>query len=160
MVKPLPGIQLEHQSSDFLIVACLWAEARGEGYIGMLAVLYVLANRVKRRGSSFPKEILKPWQFSSFNDNDPNRDKMLDAWKEDPAGWTLACEVLSDYQAGHTQDPTAGADHYCTHVLWDVDDSARIADGRLPRWHSHQEIEAGHTVLTATIKNHVFARAA
>lgn len=159
-LRPIPGLQLESQPDDVLIRCCLWAEARGESDLGMLGVLYVIAHRALKHGVSMGRVILQPWQFSSFNANDPNRDKMLDAWEHDVAGWARADSVANRYKALETSDPTEGATHYCTLALWGRDDSGRIAQGKPPAWHSKQEIEAGRTVATVTIGHHQFARAA
>jgi len=54
-----------------------WAEARGEGASGMHAVLNVIANRAKQPGwwgRDANSVCLSPWQFSCWNENDPNRE--------------------------------------------------------------------------------------
>jgi len=55
-----------------LLTLCIWGEARGEGLIGKIAVGCVVRNRVINNHSSYKKEILKPYQFSCFNESDPN----------------------------------------------------------------------------------------
>lgn len=57
-------------TDDQLLALCIKSEAAGEPIIGQLAVGYVVLNRVKRQtwyGLSIREVILKPWQFSWFN---------------------------------------------------------------------------------------------
>ena len=68
-----------------LLACCIWGEARGESLEGQVAVANVIRNRVleqKWYGKSFKQVLLKPWQFSCFNIDDPNRHKMLEAWHD------------------------------------------------------------------------------
>lgn len=70
------------QFDDLTILArTIWGEARGEGDIGMEAVASVILNRVKSGitwwGHDIRTVCLKPWQFSCWNDSDPNRVKLL-----------------------------------------------------------------------------------
>ena len=76
---------------DQLLGRCVYGEARGEGHRGMAAVASVVMNRfhdhTKRYGGTLKSVILKPWQFSCFNANDPNLDKLADGlsgpkWRE------------------------------------------------------------------------------
>ncbi len=165
--RPVPGLMIEQQSESVICALALCGEARGEQDAGgrlestaMLAILWVLWNRVKDPGNRWPKTMrqafLQPWQFSCFNPNDPNRARLLDLWKTDPVSWERADTVCDLFEQECTLDPTGDATHYCTKALWAVDDSER----KHPRWHSRQEIEAGRTVETARWGHHVFARAA
>lgn len=112
MTRPAPGLTLDQQSEAIIIRLLLWGEARGEPVIGKLAVLYVLHNRAMKRDTSLKAEALRPLQFSCFNAEDPNRGKMLNAWKDDPIQWAICDAVASAYENGVTTDPTKGADHY------------------------------------------------
>lgn len=114
---------------DLKIMALtVWAEARGEPEIGQRAVAWVIRNRFENPGwwskaKDVPNHTLAavclcPWQFSCWNDSDPNRKRL-----EDPATRrrgdfldvrALCFEVLN---APPLDDPTAGADHYCTHAV-------------------------------------------
>lgn len=59
----------------------LWAEARGEGRAGLVAVGCVIRNRADNPGwwgRSIEGVCLKPWQFSCWNlGDDPNHLKLL-----------------------------------------------------------------------------------
>jgi len=62
-------------SSDLTLLAkCVYAEARGESYVGQVAVAAVILNRVK--SSDFPNTIsgviYQPWAFTSVNDGQIN----------------------------------------------------------------------------------------
>src|SRR6266851_1198033 len=107
-----------YDATDVLTLArTLWGEARGESDDGKTAVAWVVRNRAERAG--FAGRLLgqagavahvcrAPWQFSCWNDNDPNRAALealsLDACPDEAA---IARLVLS----GSVADPTRGADH-------------------------------------------------
>ncbi len=68
-------VQLDRLTEPQLLARCIWGEARGEPIQGKLAVAHVVLNRVKAQsyyGKTIRDVILKPWQFSCFNENDPN----------------------------------------------------------------------------------------
>lgn len=159
---PVPGLPIEKQPPDVLAAMLCWGEARGEGPIGMLAVLMVAMNRAYGVGwkptdyeadkTLLRAAILKPWQFSAFNANDPNREKMLEPLKHDKqVAWHGAATVAALVLSGSCWDVTRGASHYCTATLWNT-------PGR--KWFQSDEIAAGRTVETWRYENHVFARAA
>lgn len=89
----------------------VWMEARGEGMIGMTAVAHVIANRLasRRWGSTIASVCLAPFQFSCWNDRDPNREAMARAPDADLSD---ADEAMYKAQEGITEDPTNGATHY------------------------------------------------
>lgn len=69
-------MSFENKTDDILLTLCIYGEARNQGVEGMLAVGAVVRNRVARGGwygKTFREVILKPYQFSCFNENDPNR---------------------------------------------------------------------------------------
>jgi len=58
----------------------IYGEARGESPEGRLLVAFVILNRWKtnyRRKDTIEQVCLDPWQFSCWNSNDPNREKLL-----------------------------------------------------------------------------------
>ena len=111
-MKPVPGLPIEQQPAAILARMLLWGEARGESVLGAIAVLAVAYNRAAHSGKTLRDVILKPLQFSSFNAHDPNRAKLLDAWKDDPLGWNRADLVCELWEEKLLTDPTAGATHY------------------------------------------------
>ena len=60
---------------DQLLALCIYGEARGESIEGKIAVASVIMNRVEHPrwwGRHLRGVILRPWQFSCFNEADPN----------------------------------------------------------------------------------------
>lgn len=112
MIKPVPGLPIEGQPESWVLRAVVWAEARGESSVGKLAVAWVIGNRAKNRGSTIKAEVLRPWQFSSFNHSDPNRSKLQTAHETDPDGWAACDAVCELFEKNSTLDPTLGASHY------------------------------------------------
>jgi len=88
-----------------LLALCIWGEARGESVTGQLAVAHVVLNRVDRArwwGHDVRSVILKPYQFSFFNDSP--------ALAPGPGLVQLAIAELALGKL--TLDPTLGATHY------------------------------------------------
>ncbi|MEQ8829740.1 MAG: cell wall hydrolase [Alphaproteobacteria bacterium] len=123
-----------------ILARTLWGEARGEGRKGMEAVAAVVMNRVAdpRWPGTVRGVVLQPWQFSAWNANDPNRDRMLHVMPDNPA-FATALEVAREAVAGRIADPTGGANHY----------EALSND---PWW-------TKNAVMTASIGRHEFWRA-
>ena len=92
----------------------MWGEARGEGATGMRAVGHVIMNRVKS-GSWYgatPKDVvMKKWQFSCWNENDPNRAKLLAVTTAD-SEYATALSLAKAIYAGTMPDITNGATNY------------------------------------------------
>ena len=122
-----------HEDIDVL-ARTIWGEARGEGREGMLAVSAVVINRVRNR--RWPGDVVavcqQPYQFSCWNYNDPNLNKLLYVGEEDPmfqVALGLAALQLSDSFI----DPTDGADHYHTKDIlpyWAKGEQPTITIGR------------------------------
>lgn len=158
-MKPAPGLTIEQQPEPALMAMLLCGEARGEGREGMEGVANVIYNRLaapKRFGDTLKSVILRPWQFSCLNPNDPNRAKLLELWHNEPVAYALAEKVAAEAAAGYTPDRVGPSTHYCVSALWGHDDSARVAGGHHPAWYSKQCIEGGITQETARIGHHVF----
>lgn len=71
---------------DAWAVLTLYGEARGESFLGKVAVGEVIRTRMARKylsDGSVVGTVLKPYQFSCWNTNDPNR--LLMARLEDDA---------------------------------------------------------------------------
>ena len=94
----------------------LYGEARGELYGGKVAVACVVINRVKARswyGDSVAAVCLKPYQFSCWNADDPNREK-IEAATEDDDDFRECLDVATRALAGEFPDLTFGSRHYHT----------------------------------------------
>ena len=102
-----------------VLARTLWGEARGEGSAGMQAVASVILNRVaiaKRTGGAWwGNDVIgvcqKPYQFSCWNRNDPNRAKLLNVNEAD-IYFATAMRIARRAIAGVLDDPTMGATHY------------------------------------------------
>lgn len=58
----------------YILALCVYREARGEPFYGKLLVANTILERVRDRRwpDTLEGVIVQPWQFSSFNKNDPN----------------------------------------------------------------------------------------
>jgi spore germination cell wall hydrolase CwlJ-like protein len=134
---------IEEQTGAILLKMALWGEVRGERDAGgdldgvaMLAVGHVILNRSKFYKNSIAAVILGRKQFSSFNADDPNRAKLLTAWRDDPTSWERADAIVDVLLAGLTKDPTFGALNYYNPKTADP------AWGRRSKtWEEHAEID-------------------
>jgi len=100
----------------------IWAEARGEGVAGMEAVAAVIMNRVNADlgkdgrpdwwGEGVEGVCRKPWQFSCWNEGDPNRGKLIMVKASEDGWFAHAVEIAKRAIAGELPDKTGGATHY------------------------------------------------
>ena len=94
-----------------LLELCVWREARNQSPEAMFAVACSIRNRVQGPswwGHDWQTVILKPWQYSSFNKDDPNEVKWPDDF--DPA-FQRVCEQCELVMNGEP-DSTDGATNY------------------------------------------------
>lgn len=97
------GIYLSEQDSNdlYLLAKCIHAEARGESYIGKVAVGAVILNRVA--SPDFPDTIYgviyQPWAFTAVHDGQINLEP-------EPASYQAATDALNGW------DPTYGSLYY------------------------------------------------
>ena len=113
----------------------LYGEARGEGVKGIEAVACVILNRVKMAddngghfwwGNDILSVCRKPYQFSCWNKNDLNAQKIMQIDQND-AAFAICTRVARRAAAGVLRDFTEGATHYhalSAAPLW--------ADGQVP----------------------------
>lgn len=120
-------------STADILARTAWGEARSEGREGMQAVINVIMNRYKDPrtwwGRSVRDICLHPYQFSAWNANDPNRQKML-AVNETDANFRTAINLANLALAGNLPDITGGADHYHTKQIepdW-LSAASKVAD--------------------------------
>lgn len=129
------GYDMTDDQIDYM-ARTVYGEARGEGTRGMQAVANVIMNRVKAGGwygASIKDVVLKPYQFSCWNANDPNREKILNAT---PSQLKQARVISEQVIEGILPDITNGATNY-------------HAKSVKPYW-------AASMTKTATIGNHIF----
>lgn len=114
---------------DDLDIMCrtIWAESRGEPEAGKIGVGFVIKERARlaraymdKTGSrrhalygdgTIGSACLTPWQFSCWNERDPNLPKLLRAHK-DPA-WGDCMKAAEIVLLGSRPNNTGGATHYC-----------------------------------------------
>ena len=113
---PNPHLDIQLQEITTLFAMLIWGEARGESDAGKEAVANVVRNRVlsgRFGGDAWRYVILKPWQFSCFNADDPNRVKLLTPTEHGtPDTWDRCYDVANDILNGKLKDNTARATHY------------------------------------------------
>ncbi|MEM6902049.1 MAG: cell wall hydrolase [Pseudomonadota bacterium] len=113
-----------HQAIDVL-ARTIWGEARGEGTAGMNAVAAVVINRVQVAeaaggrywwGADVVSVCKRPWQFSCWNEGDPNRTQIASVDATDPY-FATALRIARRAIHRLIPDPTIGdgekgATHY------------------------------------------------
>lgn len=101
-----------------ILARTLWGEARGEGLDGQVAVAWTIRNRVfdgndkSWWGEGYAGVCLKPWQFSCWNQNDPNHAYLCGAKPIPAAQFAQAQRAADQVMSGSVPDPTGGATHY------------------------------------------------
>ena len=134
------------QSEIDTMARTIWGEARGEGLNGMTGVGLVILNRVKKSkklggfwwGNDIVAVCKKPYQFSCWNENDPNYQKLLSIDTTDESFATAKRISARLIRIENHDDITDGANHYHT-----VNISPKWSIGESP---------------VAVIGNHVFYR--
>ena len=111
--------RLPSDSVTVLLARTLYGEARGEPVRGKEAVAAVILNRVRRSrdrggywwGDDIAQVCLKPWQFSCWNDDDPNRVKVENVGPRNRV-FQSCLRIARRAITGALDDPTHGATHY------------------------------------------------
>jgi len=112
-------ITLPGDPATELLARTLYGEARGESVRGKEAVAAVIVNRVQRSrdrggywwGDDIAQVCQKPWQFSCWNEGDPNRAKIEKVTPKNRVFQTCI-RIARRAVAGALVDPTGGATHY------------------------------------------------
>lgn len=98
-----------------ILARTIYGEARGEKTVGKKAVACVIMNRYKSKkwfaGKTIAETCQKPWQFSCWNKNDPNRQKIMNASAVE-LGECLT--IAEKFVNGEEKDFLCGACHYHT----------------------------------------------
>ena len=145
------------------VARTIWGEARGEPIEGQQAVASVIGNRASIAAAWFAHHgVPHPlygdghlasaclahhggvYQFSCWNQDDPNRAKLIAVTDANPA-FTQCQAIARALAAGHFADHTGGATHYLDEVM------TRKLYGHLPSW-------VGEMTQTAVIGSHTFFR--
>ena len=103
----------------------IYGEARGEytrrdgGLSALIAVANVVMNRVQRNtwyGKTIQDVCLKPYQFSCWNTNDPNRIVIQMADVNKDKVFQTCVDVATKVAGGEWPDLTMASDHY--YAVW------------------------------------------
>ncbi len=109
---------------QMILARAIFGEARGETNEGKIAVGWVIRKRAENPrwwGSCFHSVILKPWQFSAFNEGDPNRpfveDPLHTNSEWDRRAWHECYVIAGQILRNEADDPTFGADHFYSIII-------------------------------------------
>ena len=116
-------IALPTDPATELLARTLYGEARGESVRGKEAVAAVIVNRVRRSrdrggywwGDDVAQVCRKPWQFSCWNSDDPNR-SVIEKVTPRNRVFRLCIRIARRAVTGALTDPTGGATHYHSHA--------------------------------------------
>ncbi|MEO5337116.1 MAG: cell wall hydrolase [Magnetospirillum sp. WYHS-4] len=115
----MTGPQPQSEAIDVL-ARTLYGEARGEPAEGREAIACLVMNRVRKArgrkggywwGNTVAEVCRKPWQFSCWNADDPNREALLKATARNKV-FAVCLRIARDAIEGRLSDPTGGATHY------------------------------------------------
>ncbi len=107
-----------------LFALLIWREDRGGDLASKYAVAWSVRNRVLHPswwGADWVSVILKPFQYSCFNHDDPNA--VLFPFPQDTS-WQACLKIAQEVYAGQGMDPTGGSTHYFDRSL----------DNHPPKW--------------------------
>ncbi|WP_213881684.1 cell wall hydrolase [Pseudomonas sp. dw_358] len=115
---------MTNAANDLDILArTLWGEARGAGLPGMIAVAWVVRNRVfdgiadSWWGEGWAGVCQAPYQFSCWNRDDPNYPWVSGAQPILPTELAQAQTAARRVMDASVADPTHGATHYYSLAL-------------------------------------------
>lgn len=96
-----------------ILARTLYGEAERDDGADAIAIAWVVMNRVAL--PNWPDTVaavcLQPWQFSCWNQNDPNRARIMAASDADP--WLQTCRrIAGDVMKRAILDPTKRSTHY------------------------------------------------
>lgn len=132
-------------SEEVLLARMLFGEAENCSDLEKVAIAYTAINRVndgkKWNGETIKEVILKPKQYSCFNEKDPNKNKLKDPETYGPKTFLHCLKISRNVLAGKYNDPTNGATHYHTLAV-------------KPRWNYKKMITIGRI----NSSKHIFYR--
>lgn len=112
---PNQSIVTQQKIKDaYVVIGTVWEEAKGEGKAGMHAILNVIMNRAKGDISKARDEVLKPNQFSIWNNvSDPEGYSIrLAKQTVNEESYQIAVQLVDAAMKGKLPDITGGATHY------------------------------------------------
>lgn len=129
----------------------IYGEARGETWLGKVAVAWSMRNRVDLDlhgdgkpdwwGEGYEAVCLKPFQYSCWLATDPNREKLLRVTDADPF-FRECLAAGAAVMAGVASDPAPGCTHYKVVTLpWPKDWGAEREPIRIIGHHAFYKLE-------------------
>jgi len=121
LIKQDPSLEskqeLWNDNPVWLLARMIYGEARGCAYEEQVAVGYTAINRLRdgHYGKSIHDVILAPYQYSCFNQNDPNLRKLLAPGKKGiikREAWNRAVKNAWEVLSQEPEDYGKGATHY------------------------------------------------
>lgn len=117
-----------------VLARTIYGEARGESVSGMEAVASVVLNRVAFSnrhgrywwGNTIADVCQHPWQFSCWNQNDPNY-RLLSKISDTDLIFCICKRIAGRAVSGLLEDKTNRATHYHTRNVWPA-----WAKGKIP----------------------------
>ncbi len=100
-----------------IMAKTIYGEARGEyfkkngGLNALAAIGHVIMNRFIENGHSIESVCKKPWQFSCWNQNDPNHKIIENVSIENPI-YRICYVIAKRIICNELEDITNGANHY------------------------------------------------
>ena len=118
-LPPLAAPAADDGKAVHTLARTIWGEARGEPVRGREAVAACVMNRVTlalaRGGHWWGGDVISvcraPYQFSCWNPDDPNREKLFAVDADDPV-YRSCVRIARRAIRGALTDPTGGATHY------------------------------------------------
>ena len=105
-----------NDTEQVLLARMLFGEARNCTDEEKIAVAYTAVNRARDKkkwnGETVREAILKPWQYSCLNNNDPNKSKLMNPMSYDPKSFERCLTISSNVLASKYEDLSKGATHY------------------------------------------------
>lgn len=147
-VRLAKGVVLvTYTSTDIDCMArTIYGEARGEVWEGKVAVAWVIRNRAEKGGwwgDTIETVTRYPWQFSCWNKNDPNRERLLTTDPSD-AYFVQCLAATAAVLGGIEPDPTGGACHYHTAAVQPTWAGLKFdEDGKVTKWRE-PDVKIGH----------------
>lgn len=128
LVNGNPGYITDNFSSDsdrVILARMLFGEARNCSYDEKIVIAFTAINRShdgkKWNGESIKGSILKPLQYSCFNEGDPNKKKLMDPQKYDNNSWDECLSAADTVLDGRFSFYNKGQTNYHTptvHPTW------------------------------------------
>lgn len=117
--NPAADRQARDEAAVDVLARTVYGEARGESVRGKEAVAAVIVNRMRRArarggywwGATIAEVCRRPFQFSCWNDDDPNR-AVIAAVEPGNKTFEACLRIARRAVAGTLDDPTQGSTHY------------------------------------------------